>query len=617
MASTIITKYGSGAPLASDLVRGELAVDTELGRLYTETSGGAVVEIGLNPGGNLDVTGTVTSDGLTVDGGSVNNDSTAIAGKFNANGNEHIRLEISTDSTIGNQAALDLISNSNTSRIFTTGSTGLKFSTDGGTTSHLVIDGSGNVGIGTEIPGVRLHVEGATDSNVMIVNNIGTAPNYIFDVRDDGVSKFRVDPSGNVGIGTESPSTSLDVVRSGVQPLRIQSTSGTEVAINMVNTGGNVQLEAHSGNFNIDADAVGIGTASPSAKLDIFDDAAGNANSSAIELTNYDYGVGETGQSVSIEALVRNDGGGSSTTGKIVFGKDSDYSSAANRDGNIQFYTNQSNSVTEAMRIDSSGRVGIGVTPSTIWSSSYDALQLGLGGSIYAHDSAASSMGMAANSVYEGTAPNYYDKYLTSSTASKYIQDSGIHSWHTAASGIAGDPISWTEAMRIDASGNLLVGKNSTALGTEGTNLAGTSRVISAGSGNTYHVYDTVGANYPFVVTYQGAVTCLSVTETSDERLKKNITDLPVGLEEIKQLRPVQFDWKDEDLDNGVFGFIAQEVEQTLPSLVTEEIYKEDGETRKAIKKNEITAILVKAIQEQQDLIESLTARIAALEGAN
>ena len=119
-------------------------------------------------------------------------------------------------------------------------------------------------------------------------------------------------------------------------------------------------------------------------------------------------------------------------------------------------------SSTERLRIDSSGRVGIGVVPSTIWSSSYDALQIGLGGSVYAHDGAASNMHMAANSVYEGTAPNYYDKYLTSSTASKYVQDSGIHIWSTAASGTAGNAITWSEAMRIDTSGNLLVGTTDT-----------------------------------------------------------------------------------------------------------------------------------------------------------
>jgi predicted RNA-binding protein len=68
MATTIVTKYGGDAPAASDIVRGELAVDTENGRLYTENAAGAVVEIGLNPEGNIDVTGSVTADGLTNNG---------------------------------------------------------------------------------------------------------------------------------------------------------------------------------------------------------------------------------------------------------------------------------------------------------------------------------------------------------------------------------------------------------------------------------------------------------------------------------------------------------------------------------------------------------------------
>ena len=76
------------------------------------------------------------------------------------------------------------------------------------TTERMRIDSSGNVGIGV-VPGVKLHVEGDTNSNVMVVNNIGTAPNYIFDVRDDGVSKLRVDPSGNLLVGTANDTPGL------------------------------------------------------------------------------------------------------------------------------------------------------------------------------------------------------------------------------------------------------------------------------------------------------------------------------------------------------------------------------------------------------------------------
>lgn len=56
-------------------------------------------------------------------------------------------------------------------------------------------------------------------------------------------------------------------------------------------------------------------------------------------------------------------------------------------------------------------------------------------------------------------------------------------------------------------SGNVFVGKSSVALGTDGTNIAGTSTIISASSGNTYHVYNTNTSTYPFVVSYDGNVT--------------------------------------------------------------------------------------------------------------
>ena len=126
------------------------------------------------------------------------------------------------------------------------------------------------------------------------------------------------------------------------------------------------------------------------------------------------------------------------------------------------------------------GNVGIGVTPSAIWSSSYNALQIGLGGSVYAHSSAGSSLNLGANIVYEGTAPNYYDKYLTSSTATKYQQDAGVHIWSTAVSGTAGNAVSWSERMRITNGGQVQVGYYNTARGGANTTF------MTGKSGTTY-----------------------------------------------------------------------------------------------------------------------------------
>ena len=66
MATTIVTKSGSGAPTASDLVAGELAVDLTNKRLYTEDSGGTVLELGTNPASDVtfgDNTKAIFGDG--------------------------------------------------------------------------------------------------------------------------------------------------------------------------------------------------------------------------------------------------------------------------------------------------------------------------------------------------------------------------------------------------------------------------------------------------------------------------------------------------------------------------------------------------------------------------
>lgn len=482
MATTIVTKSGSGAPAASDLVAGELAVDLTNKRLYTEDSSAAIIELGTNPSGNvtfgdngkaifgagsnlqiyhdgsharlreitgdfriqttssgvnalvakqnaeveityagatklattstgIDVTGTATMDGLTVVGETTSSNGTygtkltysnsQQSGIIDTFGNHNLEFRTNNDRAMNIaangdisfyedtgttpklvwDASAEMLTTSGltvdgaadaTVRVeATSGNDASLFLTEAGTGNvgaQLVYDGgdnklhfkvgnntdltrmvierdTGNVGIGTSSPsssagwGTLLEVSGATNAGIKLTETDTTNGDYslgvtagTFRIWDETASAFRLtlDGSGNVGIGTSTPSTSLDVVRAGVQPLRLQSTSGTEVAINMVNTGGNVQLEAHSGNFNIDADAVGIGTSSPASALEV----------------NGDIGIGRVSGGYTFRETV---GGNERASLK------------SNANNELLFSVSAS---TEAMRIDSSGNLLVSKTAS-------------------------------------------------------------------------------------------------------------------------------------------------------------------------------------------------------------------------------------------------------------
>jgi hypothetical protein len=82
----------------------------------------------------------------------------------------------------------------------------------------------------------------------------------------------------------------------------------------------------------------------------------------------------------------------------------------------------------------------------------------------------------------------------------------------------------------------------------------------------------------------------------------------------VLALKPRRFDWKNGDGDD-IMGFIAQEVEEVLPELVHDYMYNED-ETKKSLKMGDMIPSMVKAIQEQQVMIESLKAEVEALKNA-
>jgi len=192
---------------------------------------------------------------------------------------------------------------------------------------------------------------------------------------------------------------------------------------------------------------------------------------------------------------------------------------------------------------------------------------------------------------------------------------------------------SFTERMRIDASGNLFLNRTSAqagetlgvkAIGTlaawfhQPTNTSGyhgiaTGLQPNGGNTSSYHFWgntNSVGNWY----LYGNGTSSFS----SDERLKKNIETTRDGyLQDVCKLRVVKYNWKhDEEGKPKELGLIAQEVEQVFPGLVQDDLnpVEEGGELYKQLKASVLPFMLLKAIQEQQAMIEELKAKVSALE---
>jgi len=181
---------------------------------------------------------------------------------------------------------------------------------------------------------------------------------------------------------------------------------------------------------------------------------------------------------------------------------------------------------------------------------------------------------------------------------------------------------SQTERMRIDSSGNLLVGTTSQL-------YSGKECVqYSSNTGRGLAIYDsTIQNNSTFVAFLSGTSTAIgSITAngtsnvayntSSDYRLKENIAPMQNALNVVQQLKPVTYNWKVDGSDGQ--GFIAHELQAVVPDCVTGEKDAVDAEGNpvyQGIDTSFLVATLTAAIQEQQTLIKDLTTRLTALEG--
>ena len=481
----------------------------------------------------------------------------------------------------------------------------MRFST--ANTERMRIDASGKVGIGTSSPASQLHMKHASGPTLTMTrtstNTSGSIGEIIFGngdwdssmasiraiqdgTNDGGKLEFKtqynatggeqtrliIKRDGNVGIGTSSPSAPLDVVSSSgavgayirgrssdnIGSLYFTSNSSasteygyvqgrsTDLRIQGFNNG--LILQPSSGN-------VGIGTSSPAAALDI-----SQANARGAYLR-------------------------SSTTGSRLHFLDSTTAAVSTvgigaEGNNLVLYGGGA----EVVRVASSGNVGIGT-------SSPD-------GTLHVKDTIAqvyiqSNDGQSAQLIFGDASDASRGRINYDSSDNIIFENSNL-----------------TERMRLDSSGNLLVGTTSSP----SSSNAGVRIGPSGASGYTFKIANTLTSTFANVMEFingNGTVGSISTSASattyntsSDQRLKENIVDAPSASDDIDAIQVRSFDWK-ADGSHQKYGMVAQELQSVAPEAVTA---PEDPEEMMGVDYSKLVPMLVKEIQ-------SLRARVAELEG--
>ena len=339
----------------------------------------------------------------------------------------------------------------------------------------------------------------------------------------------------------------------------------------------------------------------------------------------------------------------SGTALEVAFGRIKGKYTGSGTNGYLAFDTLQSGTISEAMRIDSSGNVGIGTaSPADELHINASSTNVNLrltrdtntGAKISGSDGASTPVikfdtiasGTAtermridsSGNVGIGTTPNQQGStrtlHVQSNNGVTLKLENGTEEFDIqSVSGVgalvtrAANPISFytnsIERMRIDAVGNLLVGTTSLSNGTSsyGTSFENqskgrmTPRIASNDTGSTrivefYNPNGRVGGIFT-----NGSTTTYETS--SDVRLKENIVDADSF--DITTIKVRKFDWK-VDGRHQSYGFIAQELYEVFPDAVAQ---GEDEEDTWGVDYSKLVPMLVKEIQD-------LRARVAQLEEA-
>jgi len=521
----------------------------------------------------------------------------------------------------------------------------------GGTepTERLRIDSSGNVGIGTTSPSRKLQVYNTSAAAVLAITTstsnlaqlaLGDTDddNYAQIILNNATNKLQIqnggggtvgergitlDSSENVGIGTSSPSAKLHISDTNSPEIRLQdSDAGSTYNITAIqNAAGSLNLNTR--------------------------DSSGSFVSTDYQISKNGNGATAHKWFIAGSEKVRIDSSGRLLIGKTVvdnatvgfrFDGASGFASFA-RDGGEPLYLNRKTSDGDVIKIAKNDSVvgvigtqnwGIGTSSPTVPLEVSGHVKVGdADGSTAAGDSQLNVKAISGeDAIVRVMAPSGNDSELrlgvlgtTGVNSLKFgdVLDNDVgYIQYDHGSNYLRFGTNANERARFDSSGNFLVGKTTSASSTAGLTLEPAGALVatrSGGEGLICNRLTSTGALVKFryansevgSISTDGSATAYNTS--SDARLK-DITGSARGLEVINKLNPVAYDWKADGKSDE--GLIAQEVQELVPNAVSQ---NEDGYYQMDYSK--LVTPLIKAIQEQQEQIESLKSEIKLLKGGN